>query len=286
MSAQDNLEKVLRSLHVLLSKSEPYGKEPSKVIVDKQQILDLLNELNECSYDIMDEYELTKQSRDRAEREFQKKGDQIIWDASRKAEDIYAASVMYTDEALSHLQEVIREANASVEEIYTKMNEKLEEQEKICRSNQLELKSQLQNLLDTEKYLKIIEDRNRERERAKEKANTKKPIEPSIYANRQTDIKINQEYFEKMGISMDENEENMEDDEIKNNEAKNADSKFTEVNTDQEITAEISLDLDADYFRWKEEKEDGKKEDSKEKNTKDRAERLQNLLKNLTSGKK
>ena len=32
MGAQDNTEKVLRSLHVLLSKSEPYPKEPSKVI--------------------------------------------------------------------------------------------------------------------------------------------------------------------------------------------------------------------------------------------------------------
>ena len=49
---------------------------------------------------------------------------------------------------------------------------------------------------------------------------------------------------------------------------------------------EISLDLDADYFRWKEEKEEGKKEDSKDKTTKEKAERLQNLLKNLTSGKK
>ena len=275
MSAQDNLEKVLRSLHVLLSKSEPYAKEPSKVIVDKQKMLDLLNELNECSYEIMDEYELTKQSRNRAEREFQKKGDQIIWDASRKAEDIYAASVMYTDEALTHLQEVIREANASVEEIYTKMNEKLEEQEKVCRANQLELKSQLQNLVDTEKYLNIIEDRNKERERLKEKANTKKPIEPSIYANRQTEIKINQEYFEKMGISMDDNEEEPKDAE-----------QNTEDIPDKDKMAEISLDLDADYFRWKEEKEEGKKEDSKDKTTKEKAERLQNLLKNLTSGKK
>jgi len=283
MSAQDNLEKVLRSLHVLLSKSEPYGKEPSKVIVDKQQILDLLNELNECSYDIMEEYELTKQSRDRAEREFQKRGDQIIWDASRKAEDIYAASVMYTDEALSRMQEVIKEANASVENIYTKMNEELEEQEKICRSNQLELKSQLQNLLDTEKYLKIIEDRNKERERAKEKANNKKPIESSIYANRQTEIKINQEYFEKIGATVEENVEEIESNDINNEDIIGVE---TEEKADEAKAAEISIDLDADYFRWKEEQEEGKKEESKEKSVKDKTERLQNLLKSLTSGKK
>ena len=78
MSAQENIENILRCLHILLSKSEPYAKEPSKVIIDKSQILDLLTELNKSVYDIMDEYELTKQSRDRAEREFQKKGDKII----------------------------------------------------------------------------------------------------------------------------------------------------------------------------------------------------------------
>ena len=55
MSAHDKTEKVLRDLHILLSKSEPYAKEPSKVIVDKQQMLDLLSDLNKSIYDIMDE---------------------------------------------------------------------------------------------------------------------------------------------------------------------------------------------------------------------------------------
>ena len=59
MSAHDSTEIILRQLHVLLSKSEPYTKEPSKVIVDKQQMLDLLNDLNKSIYDIYDEYELT-----------------------------------------------------------------------------------------------------------------------------------------------------------------------------------------------------------------------------------
>lgn len=262
MGAQDNIEKVLRSLHVLLSKSEPYGREPSKVIVDKQEMLDLLSELNKCVYGIMDEYELTKQSRDRAEREFKKHGDEIVWDASRKAEDIYAASVMYTDEALSHVQEVIKEANNSIEEIYTEMNRKLEEQEKMCRSNQMELKSQLQNLVDTEKYLKIIEQRNKERQKEKDKGKEKQVAEPSIYANRQTEIKINQEYFEKMGISVEEEIVQEEQAGIKE--------------------ADIKIDLDADYFRWKEENEG----ENKEKNTKEKAEGIQGMLRILTSGKR
>lgn len=226
MSTQDNIEKVLRSLHVLLSKSEPYGREPSKVIVDKQQILDLLSQLNKSVYDIMDEYELTKQSRDRAEREFRKRGDEIVWDASRKAEDIYAASVLYTDEALSRVQNIMKEAKQSVKEIYADMDKSLKEQEELVKKNQLELKSQLQDLVDTEKYLKLIEERNREIRKEKEKGKSGEDRETSIYANRQTEIKINQEYFDKIGVPLGEEKEEIE-------ETKEAESKGDEAGKDK-----------------------------------------------------
>ncbi|MBQ2900459.1 MAG: hypothetical protein IJE49_01265 [Agathobacter sp.] len=259
MSAQDNIEKVLRSLHVLLSKSEPYAKEPSKVIVDKQEMLDLLSELNKSMYDIMDEYELTKQSRDRAEREFQKKGDEIVWNASRKAEDVYAASVMYTDEALNRVQDIMKEADDSIAEIYSKLNFQLKEEEKRIKHNQLELKSTLQDLLDTEKYLKLIEERNRELRRQKENGKPVEERERNIYANRQTEIKINQEYFDKMGISLE-------------NEAEEA------VGVSEPSQVEIKVDLDADYFQWKEGKEIGERV----KTSKEKSDRFQNMLKGFT----
>ena len=241
MGAQDNIEKVLRSVHVLLSKSEPYAKEPTKVILDKQEMLDLLNELNKAIYDIMDEYELTKQSRDRAEREFKRQGDEIVWNASRKAEDIYAASVMYTDEALNRIQDIMRETESSISEIYSDMNRQLKEQEQMIKSNQLELKSTLQDLVDTEKYLRLIEDRNKEIRKEKESGKAPEERESNIYANRQTEIKINQEYFEKMGISLDDH---------------------VEENNTAEV--DISIDLDADYFKWKEEQA-GESSEKKEK---------------------
>ena len=260
MSAQDNTEKILRSLHVLLSKSEPYAKEPSKVIVDKQEMLDLLAQLNKSMYDIMDEYELTKQSRDRAAREFQKKGDEIVWNASRKAEDVYAASVMYTDEALNRVQEIMKEADDSIEEIYKKMNSQLKEQEKLIKSNQLELKSTLQDLVDTEKYLKLIEERNREIKKQKEIGKPVEERERNIYANRQTEIKINQEYFEKMGISLDDGVEE------------------ETAETSDIAQADIKVDLDADYFQWKE----GKEIEDRAKVSKEKGERFQNMLKGFT----
>ena len=209
MSAQDKIEKILRSLHVLLSKSEPYQKDTTKVVVDKQEMLSLLSDLNKSMYDIMDEYELTTQSRDRAEREFKKKGDKIVWDASRKAEDIYAASVMYTDEALRSVQDIMKEAEEGFKKIYMDMDKRLDEQVKMVQANQTELKGQLTDLLDSEKYLKLIEERNKEieKEKAKKECLPVEESKPSIYANRQTEIKINTEVLRQLGLASGDEEE-------------------------------------------------------------------------------
>lgn len=143
---------------------------------------------------------MTRQSAD-----FHKKGDQIIWDASRKAEDIYAASVMYMDETLNRMQDIMQEADKKVGAIYQEIKEQMEKEEQELRTNKSELKGQLQDLVDTEKYLKIIEERNREIEKEKMEGRPEyeqeKREEKAIYANRQTDIKINQEYLDKLGLS-------------------------------------------------------------------------------------
>lgn len=272
MGAQDNTEKVLRSLHVLLSKSEPYPKEPSKVIIDKQQVLDLLAQLNDCIYQIMDEYELTRSSRDKAEREFQKHGDEIIWDASRKAEDIYAASVLYMDDALNRMQEIMNRAEEKVSSIYSQVDEQMKKEARAIKTNQLELKSQLQDLVDTEKYLKIIEERNREIEKEKNEGKPLEEREPNLYADRQTEIKVNQEYLDKLGLSVvDETEKEIAaGDEAK----KGGDEEL------KELEAEVRVNLDADYFKWKEE-QTGEDSDKGKKNGRDG---LQKKIKNLIGG--
>lgn len=283
MGAQDNTEKVLRSLHVLLSKSEPYPKEPSKVIIDKQQVIDLLAELNTCIYQIMDEYELTIRSRDKAERDFHKKGDQIIWDASRKAEDIYAASVMYMDETLNRMQDIMQEADKKVGAIYQEIKEQMEKEEKALRTNKSELKGQLQDLVDTEKYLKIIEERNREIEKEKMEGRPEyeqeKREEKAIYANRQTDIKINQEYLDKLGLSVPE--EPVEEPEKVPEEPEVQAPVMVEDDDEElkQLEAELRVNLDADYFKWKDEQEEQEPAEEKEKSA-----GLQNKIKNLIGG--
>ncbi len=260
MSTQSNIEKVLKNLHVLLAKSEKYALDEKKIVVEKKKILDLLTELNTCIADIMDEYEVTKQSRDKAERDFQRQSDKIIEDANKKAEDIYAASVMYTDEALRRVNSIVDETNVSISKIYEDMSKKLKEQEKLIRENQLELASELQDLRDTEKYLKLMEERNKEIEKEKKSEEKNEIKRPSIYANRQSEIKINEEYFEKMGIALEQEAE-----------------KEIEQTLINAVEAEIKVNLDADYFKWKEGKEIEKKDDT----SKEKSERFQKVFKNL-----
>lgn len=207
MSSQDKLEKVLRDIHVLISRSEVYDKD--RIIVNKQDMFGLIDRLNVSIYEIMEDYELTKQSRDKAEREHKKQGDKIIWDASRKAEDIYAASVMYTDEALNHIQAIMDESTEQIKEIQNAMLKDLEEKKQIVRTNQLELKSQLQDLVDTEKYLSLIEERNKEIEREKEKHGRRfgQPKEKSQFADVKTEIRINKEYFRNAGIELEDDKD-------------------------------------------------------------------------------
>ena len=93
-----------------------------------------------------------------------------------------------------------------------------------------------------EKYLKLIEERNHELEKEREKEK-KEPREEkkSSYQAIKPEIRINPEYFKKAGIPL-EDEEPEED---------AAEGK-------KEIP-EVTVDLDAEYFKWKAKEKDNKK---------------------------
>lgn len=236
MGAQDHVEKALRELHIILSQSKVYDKEKSLVIVDKKRIIDALNDLNQGVYEVMDEHEFTKRGREQAEREVKRRGDEIIRDATRQAEDVYAASVLYTDEALKRVQYIMQETMESVKGVYDTMQEALEAEKRKVSENQLELKGSLQDLRDTNKYLQIIEERNKKL--AKEIAEEKEELPPPAYAGVKPEIKINEAYFIEHGFSLETEEEQPEEKEEK-------------------IMAEISVNLDSEYFKWKEREANG-----------------------------
>ena len=244
MSAQDKTEQVLREMHIMYANSEVYDKATNRVIIDKKEALNLLQRLNVCIYELMEEHELTQQSRDAAERQFRKKTDGIVEDANRMAEDVYAGSVMYTDEALYRVQDIMQDAMDSVREICDKMNDALAQEKSNVRRDQSELKSHLEDLRDTNKYMNLIEQRNKEIAKERAKREQEKEEATSVYASVKPEIKINEEYFEKNGIPLETEEPEEE----------------PEKNTG-ETGAEIKVNLDAEYFKWKEDADGGKQKE-------------------------
>lgn len=231
MGTQDKLERVLRDIHVMISKSELYDKSGDKIIVEKKKMFEHLNHLNDCIYEMMEEYEVTKQSREKGDRKAKKKGDEIIFEASRNAEDIYAASILYSNEALQRVQDMMAETGERVQKILEESMSQMDEHRQLLKSNQLELKSQLEDMVDTEKYLKIIEERNLQLKKEKDgKTEEQTPQEESPYASIKPEIHINEEYFRKAGIPLDE---------VKEDTGKKPDA------------VEVKVDLDAEYFKWK-----------------------------------
>ena len=183
-------------------------------------------------------YRFQQQGREQAQRENRKIGEEIINDARAKAEDVYAASVMYTDEALRRILDIMDEANESVKAVYDSMGEKLANERKLVSGDKLELKSLLQDLKDTDKYMGIIEERNKKI--AKEKKWKEEDTESSPYAAVKPEIKINRDYFEQL----EEPEEEQPEEKT------------------EKAAPEISVNLDSEYFKWKE--QEGKEEDSED----------------------
>lgn len=209
MNIQDKLERILRDMHILISRGPTLEEDSDLVVVHKKDMQKLLNGVSQAVSQMMEQYEVTEASKNRAAMEVEKHHMEIVRNANRQAEDIYAASVLYTDDALGRIQDIIDEAEHASRDIMKEMNRALEEEKRQVRSNQLELKSQLEDLKETAKYIKIIEERNREIAKAKaKKEGSKKPGKYHHSSEKDEefvpitpDIKINEEYFEKAGLT-------------------------------------------------------------------------------------
>lgn len=210
MSSQDKLEQILREIHVLVSQSPLLSPEENFIVVDKKAMYEHLNRLNVAIYEIMDEYELTKQSRDRAERDAKRHGDDIVQKADRQAEDVYAASILYTNDALSRMQYIMQDAIDKFERAASQAKELLAEEKRTVRANQSELAGQLQDLKDTEKYMMLLEDANRRIDQEREAQQLGRKVK-SPYADIKPEIRVNPEYFERLGIAYEEEEQQQSD---------------------------------------------------------------------------
>lgn len=208
MNIQDQLERILRELLVTVSRAPVSEANEEYVLIHKRDVQRQLGSLRDVVALMMEQYEVTEQSRLHAELEVEKQRTEIIRSANHQAEDIYAASVIYTDDALGRIQSIIDEAEKSAKNILNRIGREMENERRRIRSNQVELMTQLEDMNDTAKYMRLIEERNKELAKAREKKQSKtaryeqEPKETGVIAIT-PEIKINEEYFEKAGLTPD-----------------------------------------------------------------------------------
>lgn len=77
--------------------------------------------------------------------------------ALRTANDIYAASVIYTDEMLTEVNDVIAQAYDLIHAQYGRMVESLEEKARLVAENKAELMNSLKELSKEDRYSQILE---------------------------------------------------------------------------------------------------------------------------------
>lgn len=203
MSTQDKMERILKQIHVVLAEGEQIPAKPGKVLVDRDEVFSILEQLNVTVNDMMEEYEQTSQSRELAQRRSEKKGEEMIARVTSQADDVYAASLIYTDEALAGIQRLMNDALAASRRIWSDVSENIEKEQRRVREDQMQLREQLQDFKDSNKYIAMIEECNREREKLEKEKKTgeqEKKIqnEAKHYATKaKPEIKVNDSYFER-----------------------------------------------------------------------------------------
>ncbi|SDW54542.1 hypothetical protein SAMN05216391_11066 [Lachnospiraceae bacterium KHCPX20] len=275
MSAQSRTEEALRQMHVMLANAEYAPGSHKKVVVDKEATVAILKELGECLYEMLDESELTAASRDRADRSMRAKADLQKENARKQAQDIYAASVMYSDQALTRIQEIVKQAQREMEHISARIQEDMRNELNTIKDNQYELKGQLQDLEDTEKYLKLIREENKRIEKEKLMGQFTMEADRPSYQDVKPEIHVNPAYFAQTdtaipeGVTVDGEKEQEKEQETQQNAVsddvmptEDAILAATMVGEDLEapLDAKLSADLDADYFAWKEQEEQEEEE--------------------------
>ncbi len=291
----DKIEKILKEIHVLLSGSPSANESGTEVIVNKKEVFLLLERLNYALLEIMDAYEVNELSKERAIQRVQKDAQKIIDDASRSAEEIYAASIIYSDDALNELRDAVNKTKKSIVKEYDALFKKIDSQIDLIGKNKDELHMQLADLSSGNEYLNIILDEKKRREKERERYN--RVVDGEVQDDTRSRLSIKAEEAREGGtvkVEADDFDRRMSNSEVvvnvntehpavkkammeeklKNAESRVRQEKERRPQTDDRNTRERLLDeqldlppkkdgeysaadfnLDDEYFKWKEDKD-------------------------------
>lgn len=255
----DKIEKILKEIHVLLSGSPAYEGSSTDVIVDKKQVFRLLEKLNYALLEIMDAYEVNELSKERAISKVQKDAQKIIDDASKNAEEIYAASLIYTDDALNELRDTMNKTRKNIVKEYEAMFNKIDSQIDLISKNKDELHMQLADLSSGNEYLNIIIDEKKRREKERDRYNKVVDGETRDETESRLTIKAKEARENKSDVVVNVNTNHPA---FKKNPPESRDERERLLDEQLELPPKkdgeysaSDFNLDDEYFKWQEDKD-------------------------------
>ena len=186
---QGRTEQILERLMDMIENGASVPLSTGKVMINKEEATFLLRELEELVKTELKMYREVTDRRGKIITEAKKEAEEIVYQAEqnasrirvtkrmssidsafrmdsldpmdrealRTANDIYAASLIYTDEMLTEVNDVVAEAYDMIQSQYNRVVDTLAEKARMIEENKAELMSSLHELSTEERYSQILE---------------------------------------------------------------------------------------------------------------------------------
>ncbi len=254
----EDVEEILKKIHIMFAKCEALEGTPDRVIVSKQEMFVLLEELNKAIYGVLDRYEATTRSREMALLEQNRKAAQIEADAHAKADDVQASACLYTDGVLGKVKDMLEDTKKNLKHQLIELMAAIEGEQATLDDNKENVRDELAQYQDGKTYLELLE-KMREAQRKKasneeeeEEQEEEKGSKPGIV------IRVNNP-GENTGVTYSKRKHGRAAREKNAGAAQNAQAAGSEATGDEVpapkgtvYTAE-DFNLDAEYEQWKDE---------------------------------
>lgn len=273
---QEKLEQIMRQIYLMLSNCEESAYSSEDLIVPKKRIFQLLEELNYTVYDLMEQYEGTVTARERGLAEHERRMAQIKEDAKGRAEDTYAASLLYAREMFMDMRKTTEQLCQNLRKEYNEALRNYEESLRYLQENEESMVAQMNLMMDSKKYLRLIEQQNKEKEKKQNlteeelKRQAELEAEKAELAAAEAATELNQKLSAPIVVQVNEQPKVPEGFGKKQNNKK---KKYAPSQALEETTVEgegvvepvlpSSDELDGEYFDWKEGQEGNEKQTKK-----------------------
>ena len=158
------VEDILKKIHIVFAKGKTIGDNPDRIVLSKSEMFALLEQLNEAMYEVLDKYEATTRSKEKAKLEMERQASEIVIKAKQDADDVHAASILYTDDMLAEVSGAIADVTEAMKREYVLFLQRMDERCQALQADRDEINARLDSLHDREFYLKTLTDLRSEEE--------------------------------------------------------------------------------------------------------------------------